>query len=293
MKKMIFIFPGNEQLGKRLITALDADRGAYTLRRFPDSETYIRLLTEVKDRNIIMVCTLHEPDLKFLPLLFFCNLLKEKNARSICLVAPYLGYMRQDKEFNAGEAVTAVYFAKQLSTMIDQLITIDPHLHRIKTMQEIYSIPCDVLHAQEVIADWIKENIPNALLIGPDEESEQWVASVSKNTGIPFLILKKIRHGDRNVKVEVPEMEKYKTHIPVLIDDIISTAATMIETTAHLKKIGFQPPVCIGVHAVFAKEAYENLARAGVEKIITCNTIPHPTNKIDVSGIISKRLLEI
>ncbi len=293
MKKTVFIFPGNEQLGERLISQLDADKGAFILRRFPDSETYIRLLTDVRDRDIIVICTLHQPDQKFLPLLFFCNLLKEKKAGSICLVAPYLGYMRQDKEFNTGEAITAVYFAKQLSAIVDQLITIDPHLHRIKNLQEIYSIPCSALHAQEVIAGWIKNNIPHALLIGPDEESEQWVANVSKNTGIPFLILKKTRHGDRNVEVEVPKMKKYNTHIPVLVDDIISSAGTMIETAVNLKKSGFKQPVCIGVHAVFAKEAYENLMRAGVQEIITSNTIHHPTNKIDVSKIISRRLLEI
>jgi ribose-phosphate pyrophosphokinase len=257
------------------------------IRNFPDGESYVRILSNVKEKEVIIVCTLHQPDAKLLPLLFLCSLLRDLKVKSIFLVAPYLAYIRQDKQFNPGEAVTSEYFARLLSSLVDRLITIDPHLHRRISMKEIYSIPCEVLHANGLISQWVKKNIPDALLIGPDSESEQWVSEVAKNAGVPFIVLQKIRHGDRNVDVSVPNIEKYKDCTPVLVDDIISTARTMIETVKHLKKAGMKPPVCIGIHPVFAENAYLALVNSGIGKVITCNTILHESNGIDISELVS------
>jgi ribose-phosphate pyrophosphokinase len=290
MNPIVFGLPGNENLAKKIINGINAEEGSYIQRQFPDGETYIRILSNVENCEIIIVCTLHEPDNKLLPLIFFCKLLKDLKAKSICLVAPYLSYMRQDKQFNSGEAVTSKYFANILSETVDSIITIDPHLHRRTSMNEIYSIPCSVLHASELISNWIKTNIPNALLIGPDSESEQWVSEVAKNAEVPFIVLEKIRHGDSDVEVSIPQIEKYKNHIPVLVDDIISTARTMIETIQHLNNAEMKSPICIGVHAVFANNAYNDLIKSGTLDVITCNTIPHESNKIDVSEMIITEL---
>src|SRR5208282_2354296 len=129
------------------------------------------------------------------------------------------------------------------------MITIDPHLHRRSSLAEIYSIPTKVAHAANHISAWIKSNIDKPVLIGPDAESEQWVADVANKAGAHFTVLKKIRHGDNDVEVSVPQVDEYKTYTPVLVDDIISTGRTMIETINHLKKAGMKAPVCIGVHA--------------------------------------------
>lgn len=286
MKPIVFSMPGNELLSESILIGLEGERGNFTERQFPDGETYIRILSEVKDREAIVVCTLHEPNAKILPLLFICKLLKDLKVRSVCLVVPYLAYMRQDKQFNSGEAITSQYFAKLLSSFADRLITIDPHLHRRASMNEIYSIPCTVLHSAKLISSWIKNNIQKPLLIGPDSESEQWVSEVAKDAGAPYIVLEKLRRGDNEVEVSIPQTEKYKDHTPVLVDDIISTARTMIETLEHLKHAKMKPAICIGVHAVFANLAYDELIKAGAKEVVTCNTIPHNSNKIDVSKIL-------
>ncbi len=290
MTTIVFTFPGNELLTESIMAGTYAEKGNYILRQFPDQETYLRILSDVKQKEVILVCTLYQPDDKILSLLFFCHLLKDLKATSICLIAPYMAYMRQDKAFNPGEAITSAYFAKLISSFVDRLITIDPHLHRRISMQEIYSIPCDVLHATTLISDYIKEHIPCALLIGPDSESEQWVSEIAKDAGVPFIILQKIRHGDTEVEVSIPEVENYKNYVPVIIDDIISTAHTMIETINHLKKTGMPPPVCIGVHAVFTEETFTDLLNSGAKEVITCNTIAHRSNSIDVSQMIIQTL---
>jgi ribose-phosphate pyrophosphokinase len=286
MKPIIFSMPGNELLSDAILKGLGAECGNFAQRQFPDGETYIRILSNVEEKEVIVVCTLHEPNPKLLPLLFICNLLKDLKAKSICLVIPYLAYMRQDKQFNPGEAITSDYFAKLISSFADRIITIDPHLHRRSSMNEIYSIPCNVLHSAKLISSWIKNNIQKPLLIGPDSESEQWVSEVAKDAGAPYIVLEKLRRGDNEVEVSIPQTEKYKDHTPVLVDDIISTAHTMIKTIEHLKNANMKPAVCIGVHAVFANLAYDNLIKAGAKEVISCNTIFHSTNKIDVSEII-------
>jgi ribose-phosphate pyrophosphokinase len=286
MKPIIFSMPGNELLSDAILKGLGAECGNFAQRQFPDGETYIRILSNVEEKEVIVVCTLHEPNPKLLPLLFICKLLKDLKAKSICLVVPYLSYMRQDKQFNSGEAITSNYFAQLISSFADRIITIDPHLHRRSSMNEIYSIPCNVLHSAKLISSWIKNNIQKPLLIGPDSESEQWVSEVAKDAGAPYIVLEKLRRGDNEVEVSIPQTEKYKDHTPVLVDDIISTAHTMIKTIEHLKNANMKRAVCIGVHAVFANLAYDNLIKAGAKEVISCNTIFHSTNKIDVSEII-------
>lgn len=291
MKPITFDLPGNKLIAEKITSGINGEKGDFILRQFPDGETYLRVLSSVEGREIIVICTLHEPDHKLLPLLFLCNLLKDLKVKSITLVAPYLAYMRQDKQFNNGEAVTSVYFAKLLSSFADRLITIDPHLHRRTSLREIYSIPCSVLHADELVSEWIKNNINDALLVGPDMESEQWVQEISKKAGVPYIILEKMRHGDRNVDITVPNVEQYKKCTPVLMDDIISTGQTMIQTIGHLKKAGMKDPVCIGIHAVFSENSYEGLMKSGAARVVTSNTIKHETNAIDVSEVLVQHFL--
>jgi ribose-phosphate pyrophosphokinase len=285
MKAIILALSGNEKLASKLASQLDADIGKVTIRHFPDGESYIRIHDDVKDKKVVLICSLHQPDEKLLPLFFLSNVAKDLGAKCTCLVAPYLAYMRQDKIFHQGEGITSIYFATLISQFADSLITVDPHLHRIHNLNEIYNIPSKVVHAANHISKWIKDNIENPVLVGPDSESEQWVSVVAKNANAPFIVLEKIRHGDRDVEVSIPQVENYQHHTPVLVDDIISTARTMIETVGHLKAAGMQPPICIGVHPIFADNAYQDLLDAGASEIVTCNTIPHKSNVIDLSDL--------
>lgn len=293
MKTILFSLPGNEVLTELLVTKMKAEVGQATMRKFPDGESYTRILSEVKDKCVVLVCTLHEPDEKLLPLYFLSHTAKSLGATCTCLIAPYLAYMRQDKVFNEGEGITSGFFGKLISGFADSMTTVDPHLHRISALSEVYHIPNKVIRAADAISDWIKENVEYPVLIGPDSESEQWVSEVAKNANAPFTVLQKVRHGDRDVEVSVPDVEKYKNATPVLVDDIISTARTMIETVQHLKMAGMKPPICVGIHAVFSGNAYQDLLDSGVQKIVTCNTIPHPSNAIDLSDILAKEVKEL
>jgi len=292
MNFLIYPMPSNEAQARSLADELDAEIGTLEVRLFPDGEAYVRAITSPCGRRVILFATLWHPETNFLPLMFAADVMREMGAEEVGLVAPYLSYMRQDKRFKDGEAITSTTFARLLSMAVDWLVTVDPHLHRRKDLSEIYSVPATALHAAPIIGKWLADNVKNMLLVGPDSESEQWVKAVAEVADAPFIVLEKIRRGDRDVEVSVPDAERWKDRTPVLVDDIISTARTMIETIKHLRAAGLNPPICIGVHAVFSGNAFEALQQEGVAKIVTCNSVPHPSNKIDLSRLISEGIVK-
>lgn len=285
-RTMVFSLPGHEPLGARLAAVLKAPEGTLTLRQFPDGETYVRGETPCEGLDVVLAANLFQPNAQFLPLVYSVRALRVLGARRVFLVSPYLPYMRQDARFQPGEVVTSRIFAKLLSDTVDGLVTVDPHLHRYTALEEIYSIPTSAEHAAAPVADWIRDNVKQAVIVGPDSESEQWVSGVADMAGVPYIVLAKTRHGDRDVSIEVPPLAEWRAHTPVLVDDIISTARTMIQTISHLKEASFAAPVCIGVHAVFAGDAYEALKGVGAAGIITTNSVPHPSNAIDLSALL-------
>ncbi len=286
MGKMIYFLPGNENLASLISKKSGIPLGSVNWRSFPDGETYLRLETDCGKQEVMLLATLPHPNDKILPLLFLTEAFRELGSRRITLVAPYLAYMRQDRRFHEGEGITSRYFAQLLSRYVDGLITVDPHLHRYHSLNEIYSIPNQVLHATPFIADWIRDQVKNPLLIGPDSESEQWVADVAGRARAPYVVLNKIRQGDRDVEVSIPQVEKWLDHTPVLVDDIISSGRTMIETIGHLKRLQLKAPECIGIHAVFSEADYQALLAAGAARVTTTNTIPHESNGIDISDLL-------
>ena len=181
---MLFVpLPGNAVMAKHLAGLADGTVGTLETRRFPDGERYLRFPNDLRDRRVALVCTLDRPDQKIPTLLFAARTARELGARQVGLVAPYLCYMRQDTRFHPGEAVTARCFAELISADFDWLVTLDPHLHRFTSLSQLYSVPARAAHAGPAIAKWIKDNVEWPFLIGPDEESLQWIRPVAKACG--------------------------------------------------------------------------------------------------------------
>lgn len=282
MKPLVYTWPGYAAVGAALVAGLNAEAGEIAVRHFPDGETYVRLLTPPAGRSVILACGLDRPDEKLSSLQFAAVTARELGAIRIGLVAPYLAYMRQDARFHEGEAVAARAFAGWLSWIVDWLVTVDPHLHRYAKLGEIYPIATAIASSTTAISRWITANVTDPLVIGPDAESRQWAAAVANGANCPCLVLEKVRRGDRDVEITIPNLAGAAGRTPVLVDDIISTARTMAAAVKHLRAAGTPAPVCIGVHALFGGDALPCLVQAGVREVITCNTVAHATNAIDV-----------
>lgn len=256
--------------------------------RYPDGESGVRIKSAVPP-HVIVLADLAHPDEKFLPLVFLLDGLRELGAQRITLVAPYLPYLRQDKRFHAGEAVTSRTFAKMLSPFCERIVTIDPHLHRYHRLEEIYAVEGIVLSAAGQVGEWTRENVSMPILVGPDSESRQWVERAANHAGLPCRVLEKSRHGDREVEIHLAgSFDTSRT--PVLVDDIISSGHTMAETVRALIAHGTPPPVCVGVHAVFSDGAIDLLKHAGAARVATTNTIPNALACIDVLPILAEAL---
>ena len=293
MTAPVFIgMPGNEAMTKSLAQSLGAEVGQVETRLFPDGETHLQFHADLSGKALIIVCTMNCPNEKILSLLFAAATARELGAANVGLVAPYLAYMRQDRRFKPGEAVTSRQVAHLLSDAFDWLVTVDPHLHRYSSLSEIYRIPTRVVHAAPLVSQWIRAHVPNPLIIGPDSESEQWVSAVAKDADAPFTVLQKIRRGDREVEISIKHLPDFDGQTPVIVDDIISSGRTMIGAVRLIIAQGATTPVCIAVHGLFADNADALLAQAGA-RMVTSNSIPHDTNGIDVGECIAASIREL
>ncbi len=283
MSALVFGMAGDAALAQRLALALHAEHGALDLHQFPDGETCPRFGSALDGRDVVFACALDHPNAKLIELYLAACVARELGARSVGLVLPYLPYMRQDIRFAPGEGITSVHAARLLSLCCDWLVTVDPHLHRHHALSDIYSVATRAVQAAPAIAQWVAQHVQRPLLVGPDSESEQWVAQVAALADCPYTVLQKKRSGDRTVEISIPDLSAWHGMTPVLVDDIVSTARTMIAAAQQIESARLAPPVCIAVHPLFAGGAYADMHRAGIERIVSCNTIAHSSNKIDVT----------
>ncbi|MDR3415172.1 MAG: ribose-phosphate diphosphokinase [Nevskia sp.] len=290
---VVLALPGNEDLAADLATEMHAERGVLALHRFPDDETCVRVVTQVAGRDVVLACALDRPDEKLVALYLAASTLRALGVHRIVLVAPYLPYMRQDRSFHVGEGVSAQHIGAWLSSFVDGLVTVEPHLHRIHNLDQVYRIPTRVVSAAVGIARWIRENMLQPVVVGPDEESRPWVSAIAHDVPCPFLVLDKVRYGDRDVEVRQPDVPTHLECTPVLVDDIVSSGHTMIMAMQRLRANGYGPPVCIGVHALFSQNAYEQLRHIGVQEVVTCNTIRHISNGIDLRHSLAVQATEL
>ena len=289
MSRLILPLPGNEAFAAQLAGALGGELGRIETRHFPDGESYVRLHGDPSGRAVDLVCTLARPDPQFLPLVFAADAARELGASAVNLVAPYLAYMRQDIRFQPGECISSLSFARLLSSTFDTLLTVDPHLHRHPTLASLYTIPTATLHAAPLLADWIAANVPAPLVVGPDEESEQWAGAIAARIGVPHVVLRKVRHGDRSVEIQVPDLAAHRDRTPVLVDDIASSGRTLAVATHQLVGQGLRQPECVVVHALLDEAAYAELS--GVfSRVTSTDAVPHPSNRIALAPLLADAL---
>jgi len=286
MTPLVIALPGNERLAEKIAASGGFEVGVLETRRFPDGEAYVRHRSDLAGRSVALVCTLNDPDPKLMMLSLAAASARDLAATHVGLVAPYLAYMRQDRRFHDGEAVSAKHFAHLLSSQVDWLVTVDPHLHRIRRLDEVYSVPSEALHAGPLIAAWVKAEIPDPLLIGPDAESEQWVAATARAAGAPYVVASKVRSGDRDVEISIPDLGRWPGRTPVLIDDVASSGRTLTASAEILRARSLRRPACAVVHGIFAGDAFARLT-ALCNPVATVNTVAHESNRIDAAHLLA------
>lgn len=281
--------PGSEDLADGLAALCSAERSVVEVRQFPDGEHYVRLPADVAGRHVWLVCRLSPPTERFLPLVFAARAARALSAARISLLAPYLPYLRQDRVFQHGEALSSKIFAGLVSREFDGLVTIDPHLHRYASLDQIYDIPTVALTSAGIIGNWVRDNVERPVILGPDAESRQWAERIAAAAGAPWAVFEKERHGDRNVSLSIPDLGRWRDCTPVLVDDIISSGATMVEAAKAVLEAGFPAPYCIGVHGLFRPAAGKRLEQLAC-RLLTTNTILNPYSQFEVAPLIAEAI---
>ncbi len=262
--------------------------------RFPDGEVRVRLDLEGQKNKRAVICrSLDRPDGKLIELLFAASALRDQGVEKIALVAPYLAYMRQDTAFRPGEAVSQKVMAGLLEGAFDGLVTVDPHLHRVARLEEVFQrMETGCLSAAGSLADLLrKENVsPDTLLLGPDAESIHQIGAVAKAAGLGAVTAIKERRGDRQVAISLPDPGQFRDRPVILVDDVISTGQTLIACAEAALKAGAKSVDAYAVHALYPAQVGKAFTKAGIGRVKSCDGVPHPSNAAPLAPLLAEGL---
>jgi ribose-phosphate pyrophosphokinase len=284
----LYAFSDHAALGRRLARRLRWSFREVKVHAFPDGESLVRLAGRPHAGPAVLLRSLDDPNRKLVECILAAETLRERGASPVVLVAPYLGYMRQDAAFHAGEAVSQRIVAGLLGGYFDRLYTVDAHLHRTPDLQSLFPIVARNLTSAPLIARRIPSG-PDVVVAGPDAESEQWVRAVARQAGLPYVVGHKLRLGDRSVRLRFGSEVALRGKRIVLVDDIVSSGHTALAAARALRE---RRPAAISlyaVHALFADGIAATLRRACTEVVAT-NSVPHAASDIDLAPLLADAL---
>ncbi len=293
MPKMVFGGSYSKELAKKIAKKLRCPYGEVIKDYFPDGETRLKLNKSPKGKQIIYVNSGNpNPNDSLIESIFSIKTLKEHGAKKVIFVVPYMYYLRQDKHFEKLDCQSNKIMAELLK-VADKVITIDGHIHRIKSLKDIFKIPAKNLTSNPVLTEYIKKHYKNEVIIGPDWESYQWAEDIAKHLGVKVNVLKKTRYSSHKVKVEMRTKMDLKGKNVVIVDDVISTGRTIVGAARIMKRMGAKKIYAVCVHGLFAEDSLKHLSKY-VDKVVCTNTIISKVNKknrkIDVSGLIAENV---
>jgi len=289
---MILAFPDYLSQAQRLADRLDVPLAEIALHHFPDSESLVRLPPSLPE-HVIVCRSLNQPNDKLIELLLCAVTARELGAKRVTLVAPYLSYMRQDIANQPGEAVSQRIVGKLLAELFDDVLTVDPHLHRISSLTQAIPIKNAIsLTAADEIGAFLKQQFKSAILLGPDSESKQWVAAIAENIGFDYAIAQKKRLGDKQVEMILQDCD-YRNKPVIIIDDMASTGRTIAKAVGLLQAAGNSDIHAVITHALFCGDAYDHILKAGVKNIWSTDSIDHPSACIKLDALLADALKAI
>ncbi|WP_343630868.1 ribose-phosphate diphosphokinase [Roseateles sp.] len=284
---MLLAFDDEQDLATRLAIELGRPMGVITRHRFPDGEVRLVLPKPLPTDVILLRGLQHQPNDRLVELLIAAPTARAWGAQRLSLVAPYLAYMRQDMEFTSGEAVSQRHISALLATQFDRVVTVDPHLHRIASLDEVMPAGRGVaLSAAALLGRWIAAQVPGAVLVGPDEESGQWVAEAARAGKLAHAVGRKVRFGDTQVTLAFPDVE-VRGKAVVLLDDMASTGRTLMGSAREALERGATSVDVAVTHALFNGDALPKLREAGVRHVWSSNAVPHESNAVCVAQLLA------
>jgi len=250
-------------------------------KRFPDKEFYVRILDDIKNKDVVIVQTTY-PDPNLVELLLLQNAAEESKAKSITVVIPYYGYARQDTKFQDGEAISAKALAGLISLNADKVITVDPHKEHILDFFSTSAFSCTAV--PELSKYLLKKKID--MILAPDKGALNRAKKASEIINCDFDHMEKTRIDGNTVEMKPKQLDAQNKTVAI-IDDIISTGGTMALAIKELKKHGAKKVYVACTHGLFAGDAIKKLSSAGCNEIISTDTIQSDFSKVNIASCIA------
>lgn len=289
---IILGFDDYESQSRKLAESLGIPCCVIQRHVFPDGESRLTLPDSLPE-HVVICRSLDQPNEKLVELLLAAKTARELGAKKLTLVAPYLCYMRQDKAFHPGEAISQPIIGNFIAELFDNVITVDPHLHRIDHLEQ--AIPAKhavTLSATSLMADYLRDHTKDPLLLGPDSEAEQWVSAVAHPGHWDYGVCRKIRSGDKDVEIILPDINLSARSV-VIVDDVASSGQTLaVAVKQCLAKKAGHVDVLV-THALFADDAKARLVQAGVRKIWSTDSVAHESNVIPLCALLKDAVLSL
>ncbi len=296
MRAAVYAFADETDRAEALAAELGIANAEIALHRFPDGESLIRVTTPAAP-VAVLYRSLHNPNAKLVELLLTASALRDSGARKVILVAPYLAYMRQDIAFHPGEAVSQRVIGDLIASAFDACVTVDPHLHRIHSLSEVMpGVIAVSLNAAPVLSAAL-DSTANPLIVGPDEESLQWVRSIAEPMGLDYIVGRKQRTGDRDISIHFDAIAQAQGRSVVLVDDVISSGTTLVVAARQLLAAGATRIEAMATHCLANAQDLEGVRASGIEKIrstdsVACSTAEISLARLLAEGIKTQGLLE-
>jgi ribose-phosphate pyrophosphokinase len=280
--------PGSFDLANNIAKRLGAQLTVASLRIFSDGESNIKLSKVGK--NCVIVQSTHPPtDTHLIQLLMIAKKCTDDGAQHVCAVIPYLGYARQDRAFLEGEVVSIDLVAKLFETVgVEHILTVDIHsqlaMSYFASIENVSSIP--------LLADYAsKMKLRDPIAVSPDAGGTNRAKEFARLLNIDVIVLKKSRH---RVTGEVTMDEKLHMDLSkrdaIVIDDIISSGGSIIKSAEVLDKKGVGRIYAMCAHALLIRDAAQKIKSAGVQDIISTNSVPGEYSKVELSPEIASAL---
>jgi ribose-phosphate pyrophosphokinase len=258
------------------------------LEDFPDDEIYVRIQEEIHGDDVFLIQPTSAPvALHLLELMLLADACRRGGAARLTAVIPYYGYARQDRRVLAGETVAARVIADILRTGFDRVIAVDLHTAAI---EGFFDIPLEHVSAVPLLAEALRPWVSREhVVVAPDLGAVKLAQRYADLLDLPVVYAHKVRMGGRKTRVH-RIIGEVKGRAPLIVDDMISTGATMISTMAELLNRECSPHVTLAAsHGLFVEEALERFSSFPVEGIwITDSVVPVKTNSsipLHVAGI--------
>ena len=275
----------SKDLGKRIARRLKAPYVEAKTRVFPDGESKITFGRIPKNSIVLVVQSTYPPvDTNLLQALSIISQVRKVSSK-IYAIIPYMGYARQDRQFLSGEVVTMSIIARMIQAAgAKKVVTVDIHS---KTALNHFKIPKENVSAIPELAKYFKKmKLKNALVVSPDMGGSLRAKKFAGLLNIDFIALKKSRNRNTG-KVQIHSSKAdVRGKDLILVDDIISTGDSIIKAAQFLKRQKCKRLFVACTHGLFVEDAEKKIKKAGVSQIISTNTIPRSTSKVDVSGVI-------